>query len=192
MSMPGALFASSSRRRRRTARRLQAGTLAILVSYVLLGIPEGWWALPIFWTLILVPWLAFFKQTRCGVKTSRGDLCGNVAHGRLRACHLVKHRHAKNDALRAMFKLRHPAVGLSQRRDRSVAPSATRLLTAAVRLLPAAERARYAGEYRSELWELARAGDGRVGQLCYALRQVRNAPSMGRVLRSPHRRSASP
>jgi hypothetical protein len=55
-------------------------------------------------------------------------------------------------------------------------PSAARLLAAAARVLPAADREPYAQEYRSELWELAQAGDGRVGQLCYALRQVRKAP----------------
>ena len=137
-------------------------------------------------------WLAFFEETRCGVKTDDGKACGYVAHGRLRACHLVKHRQAKNDALWAMFKLRHPAVALSQRRARPVAPSATRLLTAAACLLPAAERVRYADEYRSELWELAQAGDGRIRQLRYALRQLRSAPSMGLALRSPHRRSAAP
>jgi hypothetical protein len=75
---------------------------------------------------------------------------------------------------------------------RQVMPSAKRLLDAAARVLPAADRARYADEYRSELWELAHAGAGCLRQLRYALRQLRRAPSMGFTLRSPHRRSATP
>ena len=49
-----------------------------------------------------------------------------------------------------------------------------------------------AEEYRSELWELALVGDGRIRQLRYALRQLRRAPSMGFALRSRHRGSAMP
>jgi hypothetical protein len=75
---------------------------------------------------------------------------------------------------------------------RRVMPSAGRLLAAAVWVLPAADRARYADEYRSELWELAQAGAGRIRQLGYALRQLRSAASTGFALRSPRRRSAGP
>jgi hypothetical protein len=39
-----------------------------------------------------------------------GEGCGNPTSGRLRACHLVKHKRAKNDALWAMIKLRNPAM----------------------------------------------------------------------------------
>jgi hypothetical protein len=34
----------------------------------------------------------------------------NPAHGRLRACHLVKHKRAKHDALWQMFSLKNPAI----------------------------------------------------------------------------------
>ena len=113
----------------------------------------------------------------------------------LRACPLARHRRAKTDALWAMLRMRNPSVRLRVRWEspsRRVAPSATRLLTVAARLLPPAERARYAEEYRSELWELAQAGNGRIRQLRYALRQLRSAPSMSFALRSPRRRSAAP
>jgi DNA-binding CsgD family transcriptional regulator len=84
------------------------------------------------------------------------------------------------------------AVDVRQRRTRRVARSAVGLLAAAVRLLPAADRARYADEYLSELWELAQSGDGRIRQVRYALRQLRRVPSMGFALRSLRRRSAEP
>lgn len=69
------------------------------------------------------------------------------------------------------------AVDLRQRKAREIAPSAAGLLTAAVRLLPAGHRNRYRQEYRSELWDLAQAGAGCIGQLRYAFCQLRNAPS---------------
>jgi hypothetical protein len=69
---------------------------------------------------------------------------------------------------------------------------ASGLTSVASFLLPAADRARYSEEYRSELWELAQAGAGRIRQLRYALRQLRNALPMGFALRSPRRRSAAP
>jgi hypothetical protein len=72
-----------------------------------------------------------------------------------------------------------------------VVPSAAGLLTAAARLLPAGDRARYGEEYRSELWDLARSGAGRVRQLGYALRQLRRAFPAGVALRSARRRSAA-
>ena len=164
----------------------------LLVLSLPLAFWEEWRTLAIFWIFVLVLRQAFFTRTWCGVETNNGEACRNEVHGRLRACHLVKHRRAKNDALWAMFKLRNPAAATRQRRDRPVALSATRLLTAAARLLPVGERARYAEEYRSELWELAQAGAGRIRQLCYALRQLRSAPSMGFAVRSPRRRSAAP
>jgi hypothetical protein len=73
-----------------------------------------------------------------------------------------------------------------------VASSAADLLAAATRLLPAADRGRYAEEYQSELWDLAQCGAGRLRQLGYALRQLLRALPMGRVLRSPRRRSVAP
>ena len=82
----------------------------VLVLSLLLASRKEWPALAIFWIFVLVLWLAFFKPTQCDVETDDGEACGNVAHGRLRACHLVKHKRAKNDALWAMFKLRNPAI----------------------------------------------------------------------------------
>lgn len=75
---------------------------------------------------------------------------------------------------------------------RRVVPSAARLLTTAARLLPATHRRRYAEEYRSELWDLAQAGGGRLRQWRYAFCQLRNAIPMSVALRSPRRRSSVP
>lgn len=79
-----------------------------------------------------------------------------------------------------------------QRRTSLPARSAAGLVSAAARLLPAADRARYGDEYQSELWDLAQFGASRLQQLKYALRQLLRAFSMGRTLRSPRRRSAVP
>ena len=79
----------------------------------------------------------------------------------------------------------------AQRETGRVTYSAARLLKVIVQLLPAADRPRYAEEYRSELWELARTGAGRSGQLGYALRQLRSAPRTGRALRALRRRGAA-
>ncbi len=95
------------------------------------------------------------------------------------------------------FGLDRAAAGIfgrsrAQREAGRVAYPAARLLAGAARLLPAADRARYAEEYRSELWELARAGTAGPGQLGYALRQLRSAPRTGRALRALRRRGAAP
>ena len=86
------------------------------------------------------------------------------------------------------------ALKVRRREVSRVAPTAGRLLAAAARLLPPADRDRYAEEYQSELWELAQSGTGhgRRRQLGYALRQFRSAPRTGMALRSPRRRSAAP
>jgi len=98
------------RRRRSRAGGLSAGSLVVLVLSLLLASRKEWPALAVFWIFILLVWLAFFKATQCDVEKDDGGACGNPAHGRLRACHLVKHKRAKNDALWAMFKLRNPAI----------------------------------------------------------------------------------
>ncbi len=98
------------RRRRSRAGGLSFGSLVILVLSLFLGSRREWPALAILWVFVLVLWLAFFKPTQCDVEKDNGEGCGNPAHGRLRACHLVKHKRAKNDALWAMFKLRNPAI----------------------------------------------------------------------------------
>lgn len=70
--------------------------------------------------------------------------------------------------------------------------AASGLVGTAAFLLPAADRARYAEEYRSELWDLAKSGAGQLRQLRYALRQFLNALPMRFTLRSLRRRSAAP
>lgn len=73
-----------------------------------------------------------------------------------------------------------------------VAPTAKRLAGAAARLLPAGDRARFAEEFGSELWEIARAGGRRRRQLMYAARQVGSAWRLRRALRVPRRQGAVP
>jgi hypothetical protein len=71
---------------------------------------RAWPALAILWIFSLILWIAFFKKTQCDIELDNGEGCGNTAYGRLRACHLVKHKRAKNDALWAMMKLKNPAM----------------------------------------------------------------------------------
>jgi hypothetical protein len=71
------------------------------------------------------------------------------------------------------------------------APSATSLLAVAAWLLPAADRARYAEECQSELWEIAHTCS-RWAQLAYAARQVLSAFRLRRGLQTPPRRGAAP
>jgi hypothetical protein len=85
-----------------------------------------------------------------------------------------------------------PTATGEQRKTVRVAPAAGRLLGAAARLLPAASRARYIGEFGSELWELAAAGAGRRAQLAYAARQARSALVLRTALRTAQRRRALP
>ena len=82
-----------------------------------------------------------------------------------------------------------PAAGPTAKR---VAPMAADMLAGAARLLPAADRARYAEEYQAELWHLATSGANRQQQLRYALRQFRGALWMRLALQSSQRRSAAP
>jgi hypothetical protein len=67
---------------------------------------------------------------------------------------------------------------------------AARLVTVAARLLPAGSRARYAEEFRSELWDLAAAGAGRCGQVRYAARQLVCAGPLRLVMLTPRRKKA--
>jgi hypothetical protein len=98
------------RRRRSRVGGLSFVSFVILISSLLLVSRKEWPALAILWIFVLVLWLAFFKPTQCDVEKDNGEGCGNPAHGRLRACHLVKHKRAKHDALWAMFKLKNPAI----------------------------------------------------------------------------------
>ena len=76
-----------------------------------------------------------------------------------------------------------------QQPDRS-ASLATALLGAAIRLLPPANRLRYAAEFRSELADIAAAGGRRREQLAYTTRLLLTAPRLHIELRAPRRRSA--
>jgi hypothetical protein len=84
------------------------------------------------------------------------------------------------------------AVSGRQQRTCSIASSAGRLLAAAARLLPAADRGRYAEEYRSELWEIASTGTGRLQQVRYAVSQLARAAHLRAAVMTPRRRNASP
>jgi hypothetical protein len=116
-----------------------------------------------------------------------GDLGLDLAAARASAVALGR------DLGKARFKLllltRTTSVRLG---DKQVAPSAVGLIVTAARLLPAAERGRYAEEYQSELRGMTQAGTGRIGQLQYGLRQLCHALPMIIVLRSPRRTGAVP
>ena len=71
-------------------------------------------------------------------------------------------------------------------------PTASRLLVAAVRLLPTGDRTRYGEEYQSELSEIAESGASRRRQLLYAGRQVRSAWHLRVELWAPRRQGAAP
>jgi hypothetical protein len=84
---------------------------------------------------------------------------------------------------------------LTSRKDRGavrVVPTAGLLAAAAARLLPPGERAGYADEFRSELWEIAQASGCRRSQLAYAARQLLAARRLRAELRVPRRRGAAP
>lgn len=83
-----------------------------------------------------------------------------------------------------------PAIIPGRAGTPKIALSAARLLHLATRLLPAADRARYAQEYACELHDLAQTGAGRFRQVQYAVRQAGRMPRIGVTLRSPRRRSA--
>jgi Ca2+/Na+ antiporter len=97
-------------RRRKRIGKLSLVTFIALLCSLILASREAWTVLIVLWLFALVLWVAFFKQTQCDVETAAGRGCGNPAHGRLRACHLVKHKRAKHDALWAMVNLRNPAM----------------------------------------------------------------------------------
>lgn len=100
----------SRRRRRPKASGQSSGGFAILILSLILISQRAWLAIVGIWIFALVLWAAFFMKTQCDVETGRGEGCGNDAHGRLRACHLTKHKRAKRDALWQMFGLRNPAI----------------------------------------------------------------------------------
>jgi hypothetical protein len=75
--------------------------------------------------------------------------------------------------------------------DGEMAPAAW-VAGMAARLLPARHRARYAEEYRSELFELAAAREPRRCQVLFAVRLLRTAPTLRLELRAPRQRKAGP
>jgi|HubBroStandDraft_2_1064218.scaffolds.fasta_scaffold337948_2 hypothetical protein len=97
-------------RRRKKIGKLSLVIFSALLCSLILASREAWAVLIILWLLALVLWVAFFKRTQCDVETAAGSGCGNPARGRLGACHLIKHKRAKNDALWAMVNLRNPAM----------------------------------------------------------------------------------
>jgi len=112
------------------------------------------------------------------------DLNGDLNHARILAHDLDGDIDHARVLARAFQVLDDPVL--------HVAPSAGRLVAAAARLLPVGEQDRYAEEFRSELWEIARAGGRRPTQLAYATRQVIAAWRLRAELRVPQRRGAAP
>ena len=120
-----------------------------------------------------------------------GDRARAFDHARTLASELKLARTIVSTLNRDLDRAR---TGSAQRQHGTgrVAPSAGHLLAAAARLLPATDRARYAEEYRSELWEIARAGQPRRRQIGYAARQAASSLRLRAELRTPRRRKASP
>ena len=140
-----------------------------------------------------------FDRARAGISTLLNDL----SRVSIRARDLAVVRQRDDESTRVINLVRDlnldgnrdsDLAGTVQEQDREgrVAPSAGRLLTAAAKLLPAADRARYAEEYRSELWEIAHAGQPRRRQLHYASRQLVSSWRLRAELRVPRPRKASP
>lgn len=63
--------------------------------------------------------------------------------------------------------------------------------TIATWFLPHSKRARYAEEFREELWTLAEEGASRWRQMVHAARLVWRTPGLYLALRPPQRRKAS-
>lgn len=76
--------------------------------------------------------------------------------------------------------------------ENTAAATAVRLLTVAAHVLPAAERSRYAEEFRAELGDIVCEGKVRSRQLGYAARQLIAAWRLRKELRAPRRRKTVP
>jgi hypothetical protein len=83
-------------------------------------------------------------------------------------------------------------AGLRRARAGQAAPSTGRLLAAAARLLPPADRGRYTEEFQCELSDLVAAGAGRRAQLAYAIRLLGVVWPLRAELRAPRRERAAP
>lgn len=116
------------------------------------------------------------------------DLFVSISLGRELARDFAR---ARDLALRLASALDSTSTSGRDSKARRVAPLAAGLLVAAARLLPAADRIRYAQEYQSELIELAWSGVGRWRQARYALSRIHGAPQMRFALRSPRRRGVT-
>lgn len=68
--------------------------------------------------------------------------------------------------------------------DMAASKAADQVVAWAIRVLPADGRGRYAEEFRSELWGLAAAGNGRISQLRYAVLQLVCILSLRRELKA--------
>ncbi|MFD0686025.1 hypothetical protein [Actinomadura fibrosa] len=91
----------------------------------------------------------------------------------------------------ALPSVTNAAVGRSGKRAGALlASTAVRAAGWAVRMLPSADRPRYAEEFRSELWELAAADAGRWRQVRHAVRLLVRAPLLRRELTRPRARRA--
>jgi hypothetical protein len=104
-------------------------------------------------------------------------------------------------SLRANFYLLSKAIfrvpGMQNPRDHgwkrspsSPTSPARTLLSAATRLVPSADRPRYAAEFRAELADIATAGGSRRAQVAYAARLVVAGPRLRIELKAPRRQSA--
>lgn len=116
------------------------------------------------------------------------DLVRVRADGRPRAreeqAAMVERAHRRVVELRALLFFKSAGTGRSRRRTGlMVSGTAVRLVTWAVRALPAEDHARYTEEFQRDLWELAAAGAGRAPQLRYAVRQLIHAPRTRAALR---------
>jgi hypothetical protein len=110
----------------------------------------------------------------------------SLSHDLVRA--LADHRGWDLDLVRTLPLDSDEGPGKATR----VAPAAAGMLNAATRLLPAASRARYAEEFRSELWEIEQVGGSRAAQLAYAARQLRAVRRLRAGLRVPRHQGEMP
>lgn len=98
---------------------------------------------------------------------------------------MVEQAHRRVVELRALLFFRAGGAGRSRSRTGlAVSGTAVRLVTWAVRALPAEDHARYAEEFQRELWELAATGAGRGQQFRYAVRQLVRTPRTRGALRA--------
>jgi hypothetical protein len=105
--------------------------------------------------------------------------------------HLTRARvfgRSANDAdVRARERARRQSTVRAKPDRGPVTVLAGKLIRTATSFLPAADQARYAEEYRAELWDLAHAGAPRRRQIVYACRQLGSSLALRRALRTSRR-----